>query len=277
MKTRINSLIAIALTAIISQSCVHSTPEASTNTNIEKTDSLSNDSSFFSVNMEKKSIENGKANFIIAKIEFPAGKIMVNPGNSNILNSRFICTNKEWEPEISYIETVDTGKITIKPKKDIDNINFKKSDTCHWYVDFNPEKKYDFDIQMGAGKGDLNLEGLMIQNFNLELGAGKANINLKNTSVHNVDISVGAGKATLFLTGTWNNNLKAKIAGGVGEIEVHLPKEVGVIAEVNGLLGDVEAEGFSKVVNTFSNKGKTKYTLNLEIDGAIGKVKLILE
>ncbi|PIV58985.1 MAG: hypothetical protein COS14_06710 [Bacteroidetes bacterium CG02_land_8_20_14_3_00_31_25] len=275
MKTNFNLLFIIALLAILVQGCV---PSPDVNINI-KNDSLLIDTTISSANMVKHSIETRKANYIVAKIIFPAGKIRIEPCKTNLMNGSFKFTNNDWKPKISYTETGDTGKITIEPKKRIDNVNFNDSDTCRWFIDLNPEKKYDIDMQIGACKGYLNFEGFMIQNFNIELGAGKININLKNTSVPNVEISVGAGKATVDLTGTWNNNLKANIAGGVGEIEIHLPKDVGVKAEVNGLLGRVDAEGFTKRHNTYSNSNleKTKYILDLNIDGAIGKVKLVLE
>ncbi len=279
MKKWLKLLSVIAITATIAQSCVHN-PNVEVSTNNEnKNDSVSIDTSTVSVNMETQSIESSKSNYIIANIIFPAGKIQLMPGKTNLINGKFKFTNKDWKPVLTYSESNDTGKISICSLNSKENINFENSDTCHWFIDFNPEKKYDFEIIIGAGKGDLNLEGFKIQNFNLELGAGKVNLNLKNTSVPNLNITVGAGKAIVYLTGIWNNNLKAKIAGGVDEIEVHLPKEIGVKAEVNGLLGNIVAEGFSKKHNFYTNNylGKTKYTLDLEIDGAIGKVKLILE
>jgi hypothetical protein len=242
-------------------------------------DSLPKDTAIFSANMEELKIENSVSYKITAKIVFPAGRIRILKGDSNLVKCNFKCTNSEWKPNISFQENSLSGEISIEPNKKRESLDLKKSDTCRWIIEFNPKKKYDIDLQMGAGKGDLNLEGLFIQKLNLELGAGDVNVNLKNTSVPNIDLAVGAGKAIIDLTGIWNNNLIAKIAGGVGEIEVHLPKDVGVKAEVNGLLGDVEASGFSKKESTYSsnNLGKTTYTLNLEIDGAIGKVKLVLE
>lgn len=259
-------------------SCTQTTPDVRLN-KVVKNESLPKDTAIFSANMEELSIENSISDKITAKIVFPAGRIRILKGDSNLVNCNFKCTNNEWKPEISFKENSLSGEITIEPKKNRENIDLNSSDTCRWILDFNPKKKYDIHMQMGAGKGDLNLEGLNIQSLKLELGAGEGNVNLKNTSVPNIELAVGAGKAIVNLTGNWNNNLIAKIAGGVGEIEVHLPKDVGVIAEINGLLGDVEATGFTKDDNTYKNNclGKTKYNLNLEIDGAIGKVKLVLE
>lgn len=279
MKNNLKLLALITIVAITSISCVHTSNDEINSNNKSKNSSISTVTSIVSADLETQSIESGKANYIIANIVFPAGKIQIKSGKTNLMNGSFKYTNKNWKPELTYNEINDTGKISISVIDSTENINFENSDTCRWFIDFNPDKKYDFDIKIGAGKGDLNLEDFKIQNFNLELGAGKVNVNLKNTSVPKLNLAVGAGKAIIDLTGIWNNNLKAEIAGGVGEIEIHLPKDIGVKAEVNGLLGKVEAEGFTKKQSIYSNSniGKTKYTLDLKIDGAIGKVKLVLE
>lgn len=277
MKTNYLLLLS-ALITLLTSSCTQTTPDVRLSKQI-KNDSLQKDTAIFSANMEELNIENSVSDKITANIVFPAGRIRILKGDSNLVNCNFRCTNSDWNPEISFKENSLSGEISIEPKKKRENLDLNSSDTCRWIIEFNSKKKYHIDLQMGAGKGDLNLEGLIIQSLELKLGAGDVNVNLKNTSVPNIELAVGAGKAIIDLTGNWNNNLTAKIAGGVGEIEVHLPKDVGVIAEINGLLGDVEATGFNKDDNTYKNNclGKTKYNLNLEIDGAIGKVKLVLE
>ncbi len=279
MKTNHYLLCIVALSAILFHSCIPS-PDVKVNfKNDLKDDSLLNDTTGKTSNLFLQSIEYGKATHIFTKIVFPAGRIRVSSSEKEFMKGEFKFSNKEWKPEILYTEEGDTGNITIEPRNRIDNINFNDNDTCRWFIGLNPEKKYSMEIQAGACKGDINLENFNLLDFNFALGAGQVNINLKNTSVPKLEISVGAGKATVDLTGTWKNNLEAKIAGGVGEIEVHLPKEVDVKAEVNGLLGGVEADGFIKRGNKYINStfGKADYALHLEIDGAIGKVKLIRE
>lgn len=277
MKT---NAVLITLTSIFVIALVSCKPSSEVKVSFDKdikNDSLLVDTA--SPDMQNQTISIGEASFVKARISFPAGKIKVNSGNSELMVGNFKYTKNEWKPEISYTEEGENGNLIIEPKNSINNVSFNDNDTCKWYIDLSPEKEYDMEVMIGAGKGDIDLENFLLKNFKFEMGAGQVNLNLKNTSVPKLEIAVGAGKAIVDLTGDWKNDLTAKMAGGVGEIEVHLPKEVGVIAEVNGLLGGVDADDFTKKGRKYINSsyGKTEYTLNLQIDGAIGKVKLILQ
>lgn len=279
MKT--NLLISLFLIATISlfQGCVPGEIKINNSSNNSK-DSLSDDSAKIITSSDVlHTIEVAKAGNIITKIVFPAGRLTVNAAKVGLMKGEFKYTNKDWKPGFTYVEKSDTGNLTIEPEKNIENVNFNDNDTCRWFIGLNPDKKYDVTLEVGACKGDINLENFLIQNFDFSLGAGDVKVNLKNTSVPKLELKVGAGKAIVYLTGDWKNNLKAEIDGGVGEIELHLPKNVGVKAEINGFLGTVEASGFSKKKNIYSNSclGKTPYTLDLTINGAIGQVKLISE
>ena len=274
MKKNLSLLSSIVCTFLFITSCI--SPNEIKMTDNQGQDSLK-DTSIYSPDMEKQNLEEGKASYLLTKIVFPAGRIRIESAETGIVEGSFKNSNDEWKPQLTYTENGDTGNIKIEPKSTVNNINFVDNDTSRWILGLNKNKYYEIDMEVGACQGDLNMEGLLIKNFTLGMGAGSVYVNLKNTSIPKIDISVGAGKAVVDLTGIWNNNLVAKIAGGVGEIEIHLPKNVGIKAEVNGLLGGVEAEGFTKKHNKYTNNafGKTEFSLDIEIDGAIGEVRLI--
>ena len=269
----------IFLSTIIIISAFFITCQPTTSVQIQMESDPKNDTINNEMDISKHSVKESEANFIQAKVVFPAGRIYIEAGDFPLLDGQFNCTSHEWKPEILYSETNDSGKLIIEPSANLKNFSYNDKDTCKWLLKLNPEKIYDIELEIGTTKGDINFENFKINKFSLAMGAGVIEINLKNTSVPIINISAGAGKAIINLTGTWNNDLQAKIEGGVGEIEIHLPKETGIKAEVNGILGDVEADGFIKKHNKYTNSscGKTEHTLDLEINGAIGKVKLIQE
>jgi hypothetical protein len=261
------------------QSCVPGEIKINSSSNNSK-DSISDDSTKIITSSDLiQNMELSKAGNIITKIVFPAGRLTINSAKTGLLKGEFKYTNMDWKPGFTYTEKGDTGNLKIEPEKSIENVNFNDNDTCRWFIGLNQDKKYDLSLEVGACKGDINLENFKIQKFDFSLGAGEVKVNLKNTSVPKLEFKVGAGKAILYLTGEWRNNLKAEIDGGVGEIEIHLPKKVKVKAEINGFLGTVDAAGFSKNKNIYTNEcvGKSPYILDLVINGAIGQVKLVSE
>ena len=279
MKTNLLISLFLIVTIYLFQGCVPGEIKINSSSNNSK-DSISDDSTKIITSSDLiQNMELSKASNIITKIVFPAGRLTVNSAKTGLMKGEFKYTNIDWKPGFIYIEKNDTGHLNIAPEKNIENVNFNDNDTCRWFIGLNPEKKYDISMEIGACKGDINLENFLLQSLDLSLGAGDINVNLKNTSVPILELKVGAGKAIVYLTGEWKNNLKAEIDGGVGEVEIHVPKKVRVKAEINGFLGSVNAAGFSKNKNIYTNKcvGISPYILELVINGAIGQVKLISE
>jgi len=127
---------------------------------------------------------------------------------------------------------------------------------------------------MGVGTSAFNLQGLSIDKALFRLGVGAFTINLSNTSIPTLKIDAGIGEATINLSGKWKNDLKAKINAGIGQITIIVPKDMGVKLIVSGFLGSVETPGYQKKNRVYSNPnlGKTKHTLELDINGSIGTV-----
>jgi predicted membrane protein len=80
------------------------------------------------------------------------------------------------------------------------------------------------------------------------------------------------------LSGKWNNDLDADFVCGFGELTLKLPENIGVKVKATGIMGNVEAPGFSKDGSTYTNDAfrKTKVTLYIDIFGGIGNVNLDL-
>lgn len=224
-------------------------------------------------------IEKGSATRLLTEINMTAGRIHIGTNSEKLMKGVFEFTQEDWKPKVTYIEEGTEGFLKIGPKKEQGDIHFQDSDICRYSIDLNPDIEQEIKIGIGACEGEINLEGFNLKSFELAIGAGELGINLKNTSVENLELAAGAGKLTVNLTGDWENNLTADIAGGVGEIILLLPKGPGIRAEISGLLGDIEAPGFEKNGKVYTSKnfeGAT-YSLKLDIAGAIGQVRLVLQ
>ena len=87
---------------------------------------------------------------------------------------------------------------------------------------------------------------------------------------------MGTGKVTIDLTGDWQDDLDATIRGGVSSLTLSLPRDVGVLIEVDTGVGDVDTSGLTNDGDTYTNDayGESDFTLRIDIDGGVGKINL---
>ena len=91
-------------------------------------------------------------------------------------------------------------------------------------------------------------------------------------------MEAGVGSARVDLSGEWRNDLDTSFRCGVGSLVLPLPRDTGVRVEVRGLLGSIEATGFAKNGDRYTNEayGDGGYELEASVAGGIGDVELRL-
>ena len=226
-----------------------------------------------------KTIERNRAQTVRTEITMNAGVLQVQGGSNDLVNAKIEYTREDWIPVISYATTNDRGKLIIEqPGNGFKNINFGDDDTNRWDITLNEDVKQDIYMKVGAAATEVDLHGFRLNLFSLEAGVGEYDIDLSDTSVPEVDINAGVGEVNLNLTGKWKNDLRAEINGGIGELNLVLPADVGIHMEINGGLGSVDAPGFRKEGNIYTNEayGNAKYVLDFEINGGMGDVNVSL-
>ncbi|MGB7727008.1 MAG: hypothetical protein WBL50_03175, partial [Candidatus Acidiferrum sp.] len=110
----------------------------------------------------------------------------------------------------------------------------------------------------------------------IDVGAGRGDLNLANVDLTRLELNIGAGQANVDLTGERGKDLQAEIHGGVGEAVIRLPKNVGVVATVHGGLGSVDVHGLKEEDGEYTNAayGKAPSTIHLTVEGGIGHIRL---
>ena len=99
---------------------------------------------------------------------------------------------------------------------------------------------------------------------------------LGTLALSRLDVRMGVGKTIVDLAGDWKNDLQATIHGGVGEATVKLPRDVGVRVRARGGIGEIHAGDLKKDGEIYTNDayGESPVTLNVEVEGGIGKINL---
>ena len=192
------------------------------------------------------------AKSVHAKVEMGAGQLNISSGTNHLLDSDFTFSDSFEEPRVNYSVADGVGQLSISQESD--NVHFGNSRN-EWTLHLNNETPMELRIDMGAGQGNLNL---------------------RNIPLTRLDVNLGAGQVDIDLTGDRAKDLTADIEGGVGQANVRLPKNVGVIAQASGALGSVRVHGLKRDGDSYTNEalGKSSATIHLKVEGAIGEIVL---
>lgn len=202
-----------------------------------------------------KTVPLGTEKSVDVDIKMGAGELRIANGSGDLMKADFTYNVDAWKPEVSYNASGDRGTLSIQQPSG--SHNFRGKTRYDWDIRLNNQIPMEMNVAMGAGKAMLNLAGLNLNRLNLKMGAGESDIDLD---------------------GAWHHDLSASIQGGVGKLTLHLPSDVGVRARVQGGLGAIHANGFTKKGDTYTNDiyGKSKVNLNIDVQGGVGEVNLVL-
>lgn len=234
----------------------------------------------FSANAQKalsnleQTINSGKAKNIKALIHISGGELSVKGGSDELAQVKFTYDKEDWVPTVSYTENNELGKLIVKASTEGEEKRIDDDNKCQLVL--NGKYNYSLGLVLGAGLADLNFEYFNIEKALFKLGIGSFSINLSNVSLPFLRIEAGIGEVKLDLSGAYKNDLKAQINAGIGELKVFVPSDIGVKFIVNGFLGDVQADNYNKQGNEYTNAlfGKTKHSIVVKVNGAIGSIKI---
>jgi hypothetical protein len=187
------------------------------------------------------------------EVRMNAGTLALTGGSGALMEAEFTYNVDEWQPEVSFAEEAGNGMLTVRqPLKGSIQAPEARNE---WSLRFNNRIPMRMLVRLGAGKADLNLRGLNLQDLDIELGAGQV---------------------TIDLSGDWEQDFYVNLKRGVGEATLMLPGEVGVRLNVASGIGSIEALGLRRQGEYYVNEayGVSEVTIEVEILGAIGTIEL---
>jgi hypothetical protein len=210
-----------------------------------------------------------------AEIKFNAGQLNLAGHIKSVMDFKSSYTKSQWKANIKLNK--QSGKLSILQPEE-ENNNMKDEDENIWNIKLPTNVPTNLKLTIGAGEGIVDLKNANLGKMELEAGAGKFDVNLASSTLSELKVNAGVGALTLDLSGTRKNDLNAEINGGIGEIKLTLPKQAGVRINVNGL-GDFKREGFKKQGGYYINDayGKAAKKVNIEVNGGLGSIDLILK
>jgi hypothetical protein len=185
-------------------------------------------------------------------VHMPSGLLSIDGGADELMQAEFTQGSGWSAPSVDYSVDKAFGTLTIDQQSA--SQFFGHSDNI-WRLKLSHDVPLELEVDVGAGRSDLNLAKIDLTRLQLNIGAGQVNVDL---------------------TGERSKDLQAQIHGGVGEAIVRLPKDVGVVANVHGGLGSIDVHGLKEEDGQYVNAayGKSPNTLHLTVEGGIGHIRL---
>ncbi|MEX2191160.1 MAG: toast rack family protein [Bacteroidota bacterium] len=257
-----------------------------------------------------KEISLGHEREISVVIDVSFGTVIIEPGETDkILVADFTAPRDEESEEfhIKYSTRGDRGELVIKSKdrskfwRDNDDKNIEDR---VWTLRFSDALPMDFRIELGAGKGELDLTGLRIRTLKISSGASSVEMfcdkknpieaesiviesgvskftatNLANMNFSKLKFGGGVGSYRLDFGGKLRRNADARVEVGLGAITIDVPREtpLQILYDDSWFSSFDLADGFTKRrggVYETEDYRRSEPSLSIKVESGLGSVKV---
>lgn len=205
----------------------------------------------------------------------------------------------EMHPEGTEVQSSDDGDGGVHVNA---NVNFN---TDEWYVELAEGLPMSLDVELGAGKSNFDLSGLIINDLSISTGASSSKLNfgemnkgeirtlkiesgvskfvannLNNANFRKLEFEGGVGTYILDFGGELKRDVKADINVGLGTMTILVPKNIGVKIRYedswlsNLSLDDEEFVRKKKGVYESQNYAEAEGKMDFSIESGLGSVKI---
>lgn len=200
-------------------------------------------------------IELGKAEFADVKLDMGVGELSIQGGARELMEAYFRYNIDHWKPEVTYRVTGSRGVLTVKQGKSRRMTVGRKRN--EWDISLNDDVPIHLTVECGVGQSKLDLVGLTLKSLDIDMGVGELIVDLSGELKQSLDIVIDCG---------------------IGSATIYLPEEIGIRAKIDHGIGSVNARGFKKRGEIYTNDayGETEVSIDIEVDSGIGSLDLKL-
>ncbi len=202
---------------------------------------------------ESQSVELRDDAPVLVEINLGAGSLALAGGAEKLLEADFTYNVDTLKPEVTYSNgRLSVRQPTSRGMSDWRGISGFRNE---WVLHLHDETPLDLNVDMGSGSGDLMLGGLALTDL---------------------DVSLGAGAYMVDLSGDRTADLQTAIEAGAADILLRLPKAIGARVVVESGPHTIDARGFAKKDNVYTNAayGVSPVTLRVDLDVGVGRITL---
>lgn len=256
---------------------------------------------------QHREISRGKEKKLVVSMDIAFGSIILERGDKEKI--AIIDYEEEKQDDhkfhVAYDVDGETGRLKVKLKKSKSFWNDDDDESRYRRITIKLTESLPvwLDLELGAGKGDIDLTGLQLKDLKISSGASSVELtcdqpnrvsadrieiesgvskftatNLCNVNFRDLKFSGGVGVYKLDFGGELTEDANAHIEVGLGSIVVYIPKEVAtkVIYDDNWFSSFDLDRGFKKrkngVYESVSDDGGK--LLTVKIESGLGSVKV---
>lgn len=200
---------------------------------------------------ETVTLDKSKVEMVSAKLHMAAGELHVRGGGTDkLMTAHFRYNVEPWKPEVRYDATGFRGRLTVNQGASSVNVGETKN---FWDIQFAGDVPFDLDISCAAGESQIDLRELTLRSVLVQMGAGKVEMDLR---------------------GAYKKDLAVSVRGGVGQAIIRVPRNLHVIAEAAGGIGDIRVTGLRKEEGRWVSEAadRSASTIRLNVHGGIGEI-----
>ena len=203
---------------------------------------------------ESQSVKLGDAKAVSVNIVFGAGVLDVTGDAVDLLDADFTYNVDKIKPQVEY---ADGTLVVSQPEtRGMPSLLGVTDFRNEWGLHLGNDVPMDLKVDMGAGTSNLKLSGLPLSGL---------------------DITLGAAQGTIDLSGEWAHDLDITIDAGASNINVLLPKNVGVRVVVDRGPTVIDTQGLSQNGDVYTNAayGTSDVTMQIDLQAGIGTINLL--
>ena len=238
-----------------------------------------------------------------ADLEYRSGGLRIAPGRANELYRMDASYDEDrYSPASTYDAARGVVTLGLRPGGEgglrVVSTRQLRQDAN---IAFAPSVDLDLDLTLGAVQADIELGGLSLTDLTMEAGASQAVIRfsepnqsrcraaaitagaaqltvlgLGNSRCDRFRLEGGMGKVTLDFGGAWTSSTEADIKMAVGELNLRLPRKVGVRLTLDRFLASFDPAGLIRTGSAFQSPGydRAERKLDIEVTTAVGGVNV---
>ncbi len=210
---------------------------------------------------------------LAVNVVYAAGQFRFAPGNAKQLYRVSVTYDEDrFDPTIAYRAEAHALDVNLSGRG---HVNRKDFDPSQQRLDLavSPDAPVDLALKFGAAQAELELGGLSLRSAHIETGASQTTVafstpnrvacsdlsfkvgaaqfeveHLGNSRCRAISLEGGVGQMVLDFTGDWpaGQDTHVTMSVALGEIQLHIPKGLGVRLDVDHFLAAVDRAGFVK-------------------------------
>jgi hypothetical protein len=238
---------------------------------------------------------------LTVNVVYAAGQFRLAPGDATQLYRVSMTYDEDrFDPTIAYRAADHVLDVNLSGRGQFDQKSFSHS-RQRLDLAVSPAAPVDLTLKFGAAQAELELGGLSLRRANIETGASQTTVSfstpnqvacsdlsftvgaaefavaqLGNSRCSTISLEGGVGQMVLDFTGEWQTGQDTRVTVSIrlGEVELRIPRDLGVRLDVDRFLAAVDRAGFVKRGSAYytPNYGAAPVKIAIDVSAVLGNI-----